>query len=54
MIKVLTLFSSQVIDGSPHLCDKDKPRATNNALHSKPLNSIIGSQDSLSNTTTAG
>jgi len=53
MINVLMLFSSQVVDGSPRLCDKDKPRATNNTLLSKPLNGIIESQNSLSNTTTA-
>jgi hypothetical protein len=44
MIDVLTLFSSQIIDGSPCLCDKDKPRATNSTLHLKPLGSIIESQ----------
>jgi hypothetical protein len=41
MINVLMLFSPQVVDGSPRLCDKGKARATNNTLHSRSLNSII-------------
>jgi hypothetical protein len=32
------------LHSSIRLCDKDKPRAMNNILHSKPLNSIIESQ----------